>query len=131
MMALVTALLRPLLPYLAGLALLALVWAYDRLIDDPNVFSDGHEAGVMQERQVWETARNRLIQQQAAERRQAQAKIDAAETRYLDHRTGDALKIASLEQALQEAKKNVQNSVCAGAPAIPGGVSKHLNAIGR
>ena len=119
MIGFLTQLVRPLLPYLAALALWALVYAYDRLID-----------GILQERQVWESTRNRLIQQ-AAERRLAQAKIDAAETRYLDHRTGDALKIVALEQALQEAKKNVQNSVCAGAPAIPGGVSKHLNALGR
>ena len=131
MIGFLTQLARPLMPYLAALALWALVYAYDRLIDDPGVFRDGHEAGVMQERQVWATTRNRLIQQQAADRRQAQAKIDAAETRYLDHRTGDALKIVALKQALQEAKKNVQNSVCAGAPAIPGGVSKHLNALGH
>src|SRR4029077_13547104 len=103
---------------------------YDRLIDDPGVYSEGHEAGVMQERQVWESARNQLLAQQDAERRKAQARIDAAETRYLDHRTGDALKIGALEQALQEAKNNVQNTVCAGAPAIPGGVSKYLTALG-
>ena len=131
MLGVLTQLARPLLPYLAGLALLVLVYAYDRLIDDPGVFRAGHEAGVLEERLVWETARSQLLRQQSAERRQAQAKIDAAETRYVEHRTGDALKIVALEQALQEAKKNVQNTVCAGAPAIPGGVSKHLNALGR
>ena len=88
--------------------------------------------GIAQERIAWEEARRKLLAQLEEQRKAAQAKIDTLERDYLAGRQGDALAIADLEEQLRQKEQDDAKSGAGPRPAaIPGGVAKTLDAIGR
>ncbi len=126
-------LLDPIRPYLwaikLGLLAIAvlgvLAWGSAR-------YHAGKADGVTQERIAWEEARRKLLAQLEEQRRAAQAKIDKLESDYLAGRQGDALAIADLEEQLrQKEQDDAKSGAGPRPPAIPGGVSKSLDKIGR
>lgn len=98
-----------------------------------------HHAGVREgraiERVAWEKAMRDLREQMDAERRQAQERIDQIEQDYLEGRKRDAALITDLEAAIAQMETedaeadNHAGPVC--RPAIPRGLSRQLDAIGR
>lgn len=119
-----------------------LVWAALIAIAAGGVWAWGsyqHHAGVREgraiERVAWEKAMRDLREQMDAERRQAQERIDRIEQDYLEGRKRDAVLIADLEAAIAQMETedaeddNAAGPVC--PPAIPRGLSKQLDAIGR
>lgn len=95
----------------------------------------GFREGRAIERVAWEKAMRDLREQMDAERRQAQERIDRIEQDYLEGRKRDAVLIADLEAAIAQMETedaeadNAAGPVC--RPAIPRGLSKQLDAIGR
>lgn len=95
----------------------------------------GHNEGRSVERVVWEKAMQDMRAQMDAERRQAQAQIDKIEQDYLEGRKHDAVLIAALEAAIAQMESedaeadNDTGPVC--RPALPRGLSRQLDAIGR
>lgn len=87
--------------------------------------------GAAQERIAWEEARRKLLLKLEQERRAAQSAIDAAELQYLEQRDRDVSRIQALEAAIDQEPVDAEDPACPPRPAIPGGVSKSLNAIGR
>lgn len=95
----------------------------------------GFREGQAIERVAWEKAMRDLREQMDAERRKAQERIDQVEQDYLEGRKRDAVLIADLEAAIAQMETddaeadNAAGPVC--RPAIPRGLSKQLDAIGR
>lgn len=126
--------LDPIRPYLwaiklglLAIAILAvLAWGSAR-------YHAGKADGVTQERIAWEEARRKLLAQLEEQRKAAQDKIDKLESDYLAGRQGDALAIADLEERIREMEADDAKKPAGPArpPAIPGGVSKSLDAVGR
>lgn len=103
-------------------------------------FTDGRvdrarKDGARDERTAWEQARAELLAEMERQRLEAQARIDAAEKDYLNRSQADALRIAALEAAISaelEAEANEpKNPACPARPAVPRGLSRQLDAIGR
>ncbi|QPC87154.1 hypothetical protein GA830_10670 [Mesorhizobium sp. NBSH29] len=113
-----------------ALAVAAPMRLYDRLIDDPAVFESGRLKGQGEERIAWEELRVRMIRESQVRQKAAQAKIDEVERQYFIDRTGDAMKIITLEEAIKEAE-NAQTPDRPKPPAFSRGVSRALNPIGR
>ncbi len=98
-----------------------------------------HHAGVREgraiERVAWEKAMRDLREQMDAERRQAQERIDQIEQDYIEGRKRDAALITDLEAAIAQMETddaeadNHAGPVC--RPAIPRGLSRQLDAVGR
>lgn len=114
----------------AGLAF-TLFAGWNTVWDNPRVLKAGKEQGAQEERLLWEEARRKLLAQMEQARKDAQAKVDAAELEYFNSRTDDALKIAALEDAIKKAEADDANPACPPRPAIPGGVSIGIDEIGR
>lgn len=89
------------------------------------------QEGATAERAAWEEAQRMLRLENARKLANAQAEIDHLETEFLNSRTDQALKITALEKALSEATDGEEDPACAAHPAIPRGVSRALDAIGR
>lgn len=92
-----------------------------------------YRAGAAAVRQEWQTAQLETMRKAEAERRAAQAHIDAAELKYVQDRAGDALRISALEEALQakDALDADPAASCPARPAVPRRVSGALDRIGR
>ncbi|WP_234186396.1 hypothetical protein [Shinella sp. NM-101] len=126
---------------LTGISTLG-VWAAMLALAAAGVWAWGgyrHHAGFREgqaiERVAWEKATRDLREQMDAERRKAQLRIDEIEQDYLKGRQRDAVLIADLEAAIAQMETddaetdNHAGPVC--RPAIPRGLSRQLDAIGR
>lgn len=93
------------------------------------------KAGIAAERAAWQEAVAKLRREMDEERRRAQDMIDGIERGYLEERERDALLIADLEAAIANMESEDAEAdhdtgpVC--RPAIPRGLSRQLDAIGR
>jgi Tfp pilus assembly protein PilE len=91
-----------------------------------------YREGRQVERSAWEEAQRKLRDQMDIERRAAQAEIDRIHQDYLDQRQRDVLAIEALEAAIQEMENTDDaDASCACRPALPRGLSKSLDAVGR
>ena len=85
------------------------------------------QAGAQQERILWEEARRKMIAQNEAARRAAQAEIDDIELKYLEQWQLAQTLDAEPEAAVHE----IENGDGAGKPALSRRLSNVLNKIGR
>ena len=102
-------------------------WAYGTL-----QYRAGRAEGARLERLSWEEEARALRQQMDAERRAAQAAIDAIERTYAEQRQSDAAALAVLEETLTEMEAHdAQDDSGSATPALPRGVVLRLDPIGR
>lgn len=103
----------------------------------PGWLRQAREAGALGERLVWQEKRRRADLDREAERKTAQASIDAAERQLLDTQTAGAIRINELETAIAEKRKPADANAAAGVAGrsacdlIPERVRNALNSIGR
>ncbi|MGY6709686.1 MAG: hypothetical protein ACXIVF_15310 [Rhizobiaceae bacterium] len=94
----------------------------------------GRVDGAAAERAAWEEAHRRLRAEMERQRREAQAEIDRIERDYLAARTADQLRWhGQLEAAIAThmETEDARDDSCPARPAIPRGLSRVLNDIGR
>ncbi|HEV7251444.1 MAG TPA: hypothetical protein VGN93_31085 [Shinella sp.] len=87
------------------------------------------EGGRLDERLIWQERQRRADLKRDADRRQAQAEIDAIERDYWSRQAADALKISELEKTLEEDPKN--GDAAGDRPALSRRVRDAINPIGR
>lgn len=92
--------------------------------------------GAAQERILWEEARRKLQAQREADRRAAQAEIDAVRLEYFNSRAMDAVTIATLRDEAAKAEADELDDAKACIPPARARernerLRKQLNAIGR
>ncbi|MCL6708609.1 hypothetical protein M8R20_16570 [Pseudomonas sp. R2.Fl] len=99
----------------------------------PGWLNDAREAGALGERLVWMEKQRRMDIKLEADRKAAQAKIDAAELSMINAMAESAIRTSELERAIAEEKANAKDDPVGGVaacPAMPERVRNALNGIG-
>lgn len=88
-----------------------------------------YQRGQRDERIAWQERQRRAEIRRAAEQRARQAEIDAIERDYWQRDVERAVRMSALERALEVESNENPDDRCSGVPAIPGGLSRALDAI--
>lgn len=87
------------------------------------------DAGRLDERLVWQERQRRAELAREADRKAAQAKIDAVEQDYFSRQSLDAIRISDLEKALEGEQTNSPVAGC--GPAVSRKLRDAIDRIGR
>ena len=113
----------------------ALAWGaltlHHTLFVHPGIHRAGVAEGKAAERLAWEIQMSILRAAYEAELKKAQAEIDLAALQHLEQRDRDVSRIQALEAVIAQESTDEKDNACPDRPAIPGGVSTQLDAIGR